>query len=158
LSGNNTIEVWKAIVHQLKEGKVAIGVSKFTIDDLEFILEHSDVVHAVNRVEFHPFLYQKDLLSFCNRNSIQVEAYSPLTRGKRLSHPTIIDIAMKYHNKTPAQILIRWSLETDLVVIPKSIHEERILENCQVFDFHLGVDDMKLLDSLNENLQTVLLD
>jgi diketogulonate reductase-like aldo/keto reductase len=69
------------------------------------------------------------LLLFCEKNSIQLEAYSPLTRGKRLNHPTIVDIAKKYDNKTPAQILIRWSLQHNLVVIPKSIHEERILEN-----------------------------
>src|ERR687883_781046 len=94
--GNNTIEVWKAMVHLLKEGKArAIGVSNFAIDDLECILQHSDVVPAVNQVEFHPFLYQKDLLSFCKKNRIQLEAYSPLTRGKRLSHPTIMNIAKK---------------------------------------------------------------
>ena len=157
--GNNTIEVWKAMVHLLKESKArAIGVSNFAKDDLECILQHSDVVPAVNQVEFHPFLYQKDLLSFSHRNSIQLEAYSPLTRGKRLSHPTIINIAKKYDNKTHAQILLRWSLQHNMVVIPKSIHEERILENCQVFDFDLGVEDMKLLDSLNENMQTVFLD
>ena len=98
------------------------------------------------------------MLSFCDRNSIQLEAYSPLTRGRRLNHPTIVNIAKKYDNKTPAQILIRWSLQHNLVVIPKSIHEERILENSQVFDFELRTEDMKFLDSLNENLQTVFLD
>ena len=78
--GNNTIEVWKAMVHLLKESKArAIGVSNFAKDDLECILQHSDVVPAVNQVEFHPFLYQKDLLSFWHRNSIQLDAYSPLT-------------------------------------------------------------------------------
>ena len=98
------------------------------------------------------------MLSFCDRNSIQLEAYSPLTRGRRLNHPTIVNIAKKYDNKTPAQILIRWSLQHNLVVIPKSIHEERILENSHVFDFELRTEDMKFLDSLNENLQTVFLD
>ena len=156
---NNTIEIWKAMVNLLREGKArAIGVSNFSIDDLKQILNDSDVLPAVNQVEFHPFLYQKDLLSFCDRNSIQLEAYSPLTRGRRLNHPTIVNIAKKYDNKTPAQILIRWSLQHNLVVIPKSIHEERILENSQVFDFELEDEDMKHLDSLNENLQTVFLD
>ncbi|MGA9169691.1 MAG: aldo/keto reductase [Nitrososphaeraceae archaeon] len=97
------------------------------------------------------------MLQFCKKNSIQLEAYSPLTRGKRLDHQTIVVIAKKY-GKTPAQILIRWSLQHDVVVIPKSIHEERIRENSHVFDFQLEPDDMKLLDSLNENLQTVFLD
>jgi diketogulonate reductase-like aldo/keto reductase len=154
--GNNTREIWRAMIRLLREEKVrAIGVSNFSIDDLKQILNHSDVVPAVNQVEFHPFLYQKDLLSFCEKSGIQLEAYSPLTRGKRLDHPTIVDIAKKYDNKTPAQILIRWSLQHNLVVIPKSIHEDRILDNSQVFDFKLEEEDMKLLDSLNENLQTV---
>ena len=157
--GNNTIEIWKAMVHLLREGKArAIGVSNFSIDDLKQILNDSDVLPAVNQVEFHPFLYQKDLLSFCDRNSIQLEAYSPLTRGRRLNHPTIVNIAKNYDNKTPAQILIRWSLQHNLVVIPKSIHEHRILQNSQVFDFKIEDEDMKHLDSLNENLQTVFLD
>lgn len=158
--GNNTIEIWKAMVHLLREGKArAIGVSNFSIDDLQQIINDSDIVPAVNQIEFHPFLYQKDLLVFCEKNGIQLEAYSPLTRGKRLNHPTIVNIAKSYgNNKTPAQILIRWSLQHNLIAIPKSIHEERILENSLVFDFNLRDEDMKLLDSLNENFQTVFLD
>ena len=80
-----------------------------------------------------------------------------MTRGHRLDDPTIAKVAKKYGNKTPAQILIRWSLQHGLVVIPKSIHEDRIQENSQVFDFQIRPEDMKLLDSLNENLQTVFL-
>jgi methylglyoxal/glyoxal reductase len=156
---SNSTEIWRAMVHLLREGKTrAIGVSNYTIDDLKEILDDSDVMPAVNQVEFHPFLYQKDLLSFCEKNGIQLEAYSPLTRGKRLKHPAILDITKKYGNKTPAQVLIRWSLQHNLIVIPKSIQEERIRENSQVFDFELRAEDMKLLDSLNENLQTVFLD
>jgi methylglyoxal/glyoxal reductase len=159
-NSSNSIEVWRAMVSLLREGKArAIGVSNYTIDDLKEILQDSDVVvvPAVNQVEFHPFLYQKELLGFCEKNTIQLEAYSPLTRGKRLNHPTILAVAKKYGNKTPAQVLIRWSLQHGLVVIPKSIHEDRIRENSQVFDFKLAREDMKLLDSLNENLQKVSL-
>ena len=156
-----SMETWKALVQLLQEGKArAIGVSNYTIRDLKEILQNSedvDVVPAVDQVEFHPFLYQKELLQFCKKNSIQLEAYSPLTRAKRLNHPAIVAIAKKY-GKTPAQILIRWSLQHDVVVIPKSIHEERIRENSQVFDFQLQPDDMKYLDSLNENFQSVFLD
>jgi len=155
-----SMETWKALVQLLQEGKArAIGVSNYTIRDLKEILQNSedvDVVPAVDQVEFHPFLYQKELLQFCKKNSIQLEAYSPLTRAKRLNHPVIVAIAKKY-GKTPAQILIRWSLQHDVVVIPKSIHEERIRENSQVFDFQLEPDDMKYLDSLNENFQSVFL-
>jgi methylglyoxal/glyoxal reductase len=136
---SNSIEIWRAMVSLLREGKArAIGVSNYTIDDLKEILQDSDIVPAVNQVEFHPFLYQKELLGFCEKNTIQLEAYSPLTRGKRLNHPTILAVAKKYGNKTPAQVLIRWSLQHNAVVIPKSIHEDRIRENSQVFDFYLA--------------------
>ena len=153
-----SLDTWRAMVQLLQTGKArSVGVSNYTIELLREILQNSDVVPAVNQVEFHPFLYQKHLLSFCEKNSIQLEAYSPLTRGYRLNHPTILAVA-KEHNKTPAQVLIRWSLQHGLVVIPKSTHEDRIRENSKVFDFHLGHEDMKLLDSLNENLQSVFLD
>jgi len=157
-----SIETWKAMLELLQEGKArAIGVSNYTIGDLQDIFQNSKgdrvVVPAVNQVEFHPFLYQNELLQFCKNNNIQLEAYSPLTRAKRLNHPTIVAIAKKY-SKTAAQVLIRWSLQHDVVVIPKSIHQDRIRENSQVFDFHLELEDMSLLDSLNENLQTVFLD
>jgi diketogulonate reductase-like aldo/keto reductase len=85
-----------------------------------------------------------------------VEAYSPLTRGERLTHPKLSKVAKKY-GKTSAQILIRWSLQHGLIAIPKSIHEERIRENCEIYDFQLKPEDMEFLDSLNENLRTVFL-
>jgi diketogulonate reductase-like aldo/keto reductase len=154
-------ETWKAMIKLLHQGKArAIGVSNYSIRELNELIAKSDIIiiPAVNQVEFHPFLYQEELLQFCrNNNNIQLEAYSPLTRAKRLNHPNIIEMAKKY-DKTPAQVLIRWSLQHDLVVIPKSIHEARIKENSEVFDFHLEPEDMKLLDSLNENLRTVFLD
>ena len=151
-------ETWRAMIKLLHQGKArAIGVSNYSIRELNELLHKSDIVPAVNQVEFHPFLYQEELLGFCKNNKIQLEAYSPLTRGKRLNHPNILDLAKKY-DKTPAQVLIRWSLQHDIIVIPKSIHEARIKENSQVFDFQLEPKDMKLLDSLNENLYTVFLD
>jgi diketogulonate reductase-like aldo/keto reductase len=146
------------MIKLLHQGKTrAIGVSNYSIRELNELLDKSDIVPAVNQVEFHPFLYQEELLRFCKNNKIQLEAYSPLTRGKRLNHPNILELIKKY-NKTPAQVLIRWSLQHNVVVIPKSIHEARIKENSQVFDFQLEPKDMKLLDSLNENLYTVFLD
>jgi methylglyoxal/glyoxal reductase len=151
-------ETWRAMIKLLHQGKArAIGVSNYSIRELNELLDKSDIVPAVNQVEFHPFLYQEELLRFCKNNNIQLEAYSPLTRGKRLNHPKILELAKKY-NKTPAQVLIRWSLQHNVIVIPKSIHEARIKENSQVFDFQLEPKDMKLLDSLNENLRTVFLD
>lgn len=152
-------ETWKAMIDLLREGKArAIGVSNYAIRELNEILDKSDVVvPAVNQVEFHPFLYQEQLLEFCKNNKIQVEAYSPLTRGKRLDHPDIKKVANKY-GKTASQILIRWNLQHDIVPIPKSVHNDRILENSQVFDFHIESDDMMLLDTMNENFRSVFLD
>lgn len=151
-------ETWKAMTQLLKEGKVrAIGVSNYMINHLEEIIYNSDIVPAVNQVEFHPFLYQHELLHFCESRGIQLEAYSPLARAKRLQNPEILKLAKKY-DKTSAQILIRWGLQHELVVIPKSIHYDRIKQNAEVFDFHLGTEDMTVMDSLNEDLQTVFLD
>ncbi|MDQ5870229.1 MAG: aldo/keto reductase, partial [Thermoproteota archaeon] len=150
-------DTWKAMIQLVRAGKArAIGVSNYEIFDLQEILQNFDVVPSVNQVEFHPFLYQEGLLQFCKNNSIQLEAYSPLTRGNKLNHPALKDLAKKY-DKTSAQILIRWSLQHDLVVIPKSINENRIKENSHVFDFQLQEEDMKLLNSLNEDLHTVYL-
>ena len=146
-------ESWTALTKLLKDGKCrSIGVSNYTIQHLTELLEDADVVPMVNQVEFSPFLYQKQLLDYCEKNKIQVEAYSPLTQGAKLNHPTIQQIAKK-HGKTPAQVLIRWSLQHNLVTIPKSVREERIKENSQVFDYNLTSEDMRVLDSLDENFR-----
>jgi methylglyoxal/glyoxal reductase len=146
-------ESWKAMETLLKKGICrAIGVSNFTIRHLEELLNESEVAPAVNQVEFHPFLYQIQLLEFCQKKRIQVEAYSPLARGERFKHPTLAALAKRY-TRTPAQIMIRWGLQHGLVVIPKSTREERIRENKQVFDFEISAVDMKTLDSLNEDLR-----
>jgi methylglyoxal/glyoxal reductase len=144
---------WKALVELLKDGKCrSIGVSNYTIRHLTELLESSSIVPAVNQVEFSPFLYQKQLLDYCAKQKIQLEAYSPLTQGEKLNHPVVQRIAGK-HSKTSAQVLIRWGIQHNLVTIPKSIREERIKENSEVFDFNLTPDDMKALDSLNENFR-----
>jgi len=146
-------ESWRAMETLLEKGRCrAIGVSNFTIRHLEELIEERHVIPSVNQVEFHPFLYQKELLKYCQNRGIQVEAYSPLARGERLKHPRIISLATKY-SKTPAQLMIRWGIQHGLVVIPKSTTEERIRENSQVFDFDISDDDMRSLDSLNEDLR-----
>ncbi len=147
-------ESWRAMIRLLKEGKCrAIGVSNYTIRHLEQLIASSDAVPAVNQVEFHPFLYQKNLLEYCESHGIQLEAYSPLTRGERLNDPNIVEIAKKQH-RTPAQVLVRWALQHSLVAIPKSVRKERIFENSRVFDFTLSTDDMDTLDFLNQDFRT----
>jgi methylglyoxal/glyoxal reductase len=147
-------ETWKALVELQRRGSCrAIGVSNYTVRHLQELLDSSKVIPAVNQVEFNPFLYQKELLSFCNEKGIQLEAYSPLTRGYKLRHPTVLDVAQRY-SKSPAQVMIRWSLQHGLVVIPKSARPERIKENSEVFDFEISSADMSKLDSLSEDLHT----
>jgi diketogulonate reductase-like aldo/keto reductase len=101
-------------------------------------------------VEFHPFVLQQPLLDYCSEHGIQLEAWSPLTRARFLDNDTIVDIA-KSHGKTPAQILIRWDLEKEVVTIPKSVHKDRIVENAGVFDFQLTEEEVARLDSLDSN-------
>lgn len=147
-------ETWKAMARLAKEGKCrAVGVSNFTTRHLGELLESSNLAPAVNQVEFSPFLYQKDVLKFCESSKIQLEAYSPLTRGRRLDHPQVKTIASK-HQKSPAQVVLRWAIQHSVVVIPKSIRRERIAENSQLYDFSLSAEEMKVLDSLNEDFRT----
>jgi diketogulonate reductase-like aldo/keto reductase len=144
-------DTWKALEKLYGEGKVrAIGVSNFLIHHLQELMSDFDVVPAVDQVEWHPFVRQKPLHAFCVDNGIQLEAWSPLTRGKLLDNQVISEIA-EAHGKSPAQVLIRWDLQHEVVSIPKSVHRERILENSQVFDFELSSDEMARLDSLDSD-------
>ncbi|NLM11539.1 MAG: aldo/keto reductase [Clostridiaceae bacterium] len=145
------VESWKAIIKLYKEGLVrAIGVSNFLIHHLEDIMNETDVVPAVNQVELHPWLNQSELIDFCRKNKIQVEAYSPLMSGHLREVTELEEIAEKY-GKTPAQIVLRWHLQREVIVIPKSVNKGRIIENSQIFDFNLSEEDMEAINSLNRN-------
>lgn len=146
------LKTWKAMEKILATGRCkAIGVSNYTIRHLEELLSIATVVPAVNQVEFTPFCYQKELLDFCRKHGIQLQAYSPLTRGRRLNDPRIVQLAAHYRC-TSAQLLIRWVLQHDAVAIPKATNPMHIKENVQVFDFFIRDEDMNTLNSLNENL------
>ena len=108
---------------------------------------------GVNQVEFSPFLYQADLLDRCRRDGIVLEAYSPLTKGRRLDDGRLMAIADGI-GRSPAQVLIRWALQHDLVVIPKSARPQHILANADVFDFEIPEEQMAILDGLDEGLRT----
>jgi len=143
-------DTWKALEKLLADGKVrAIGVSNFLVHHLEELRASSSVAPVVNQVEFHPFLVQKELLDYDARTGIRHEAWSPLTRGRRLDDPAIAAISRK-HGRTPAQVVLRWDLQLGVVTIPKSVHRERILENSKLFDFELDADDMARLTGLDE--------
>ncbi|WP_077614140.1 aldo/keto reductase [Caenibacillus caldisaponilyticus] len=147
-------ETWRALEKLYREGYVrAIGVSNFKIHHLEELFEDSEVTPAVNQIELHPRLTQEDVRAYCKEKGIQVEAWSPLMRGRLMDEPTLVDLAKKY-GKTPAQIIIRWDLQHGLITIPKSVRKERIIENADVFDFELSDEDMKKIDALNQNLRT----
>ena len=145
-------EAWKALESILKEGKArSIGVSNYYKNHLDELLSEADIIPAVNQVEFTPYLYLKELKEYCDNKGIRLEAYSPLTRGKKLKDSKLMDIAKKY-NKSSAQILIRWGLQHEVIEIPKSSKEDHIIENSKVFDFTISEDDMALLDNFNEGL------
>jgi diketogulonate reductase-like aldo/keto reductase len=143
-------ETWKALVHLYNEGWVrAIGVSNFQIHHLRDIIEDTGVVPAVNQVEYHPLLAQRELHAFCREQGVQLEAWSPLMQG-RLDQPVLKRLAEK-HGKSPAQIVLRWDIQNGVVTIPKSVNEKRIRENADVFDFELSPEDMAAINGLNRD-------
>ncbi|WP_339060822.1 aldo/keto reductase [Tepidibacillus marianensis] len=144
-------ETWKALEKLYKDGLVkAIGVSNFQINHLQDLMDNGEIVPMVNQVEYHPRLTQKELLHFCKTHNIQLEAWRPLMKGEIFNDPTIVELANKY-SKKPSQIILRWDLQHGVVTIPKSVHQERIKENADIFDFELDVEDMLAIDELNEN-------
>lgn len=146
---NRADEQWRALERGYERGLAkAIGVSNWGIDDLEHTFSFASVRPQVNQVEFHPFEFRRRLWEFCESNQVVLEAYSPLARGRNLAHPTIGEIAER-HGRTNAQVMLRWAIQRDIVVIPKSVHEERIRENAQVFDFTLTDEEMAALDGLS---------
>ena len=142
---------WKQMEEVYKEGlTLAIGVCNFHKHHLKKLLKTADVVPAVNQVELHPLLSQADLVAFCSREGIQVEAYSPLARmhDKLIKNDTLTSIADR-HKKTVPQIILRWHFQHRIVSIPKSSSPARLKENISIFDFNLSDEDMRLIDLLN---------
>ncbi|HEX5279293.1 MAG TPA: aldo/keto reductase [Micropepsaceae bacterium] len=139
---------WHVLEKLLASGRVrAIGISNYSIANIEEVLAAGKIVPAVNQVLFNPFAYKAALLDYCKSKNIVVQAYSPLTRAKRLNHPVIRKIA-DARGRSPAQVLIRWALQHGTVVIPKSSNPVRIAANTQVFDFALTDGEMTELDGL----------
>lgn len=147
------MDSWRAMTKLVEQGVCrAIGVSNYTAKHLDELFSSSSITPALNQVEFHPFLYQKKLLDFCKAKDIQIEAYSPLTQGRRFGHPKLAELSKKY-GKSTSQILIRWALEHNLIVIPKATRREHLAENINVFDFTLTPRDIIELNNLNEGLR-----
>lgn len=148
---NRYVESWKAFIRLQKEGRVrSIGVSNFNRDHLERIIGETGVTPAVNQIELHPRFQQKALRAFHGQKGVKTESWSPLGRGGLFGERAIVDIAAK-HRKTPAQVVIRWHLDSGLIAIPKTVRPERLKENIGAFDFKLDGDDMRRVEALDSS-------
>lgn len=143
-------ETWRDMENICRSGRArAIGVSNFMPHHLCDLLSGSRIVPSVNQIEFHPLLVRPDLMQACRHYDIQVVAWSPLMKGHFAQQKTIVALADKY-GKTPAQIVLRWDLQHEVVAIPKSKDHKRIAENGDIFNFELAEEDMQVLNALNE--------
>ncbi|ETP68366.1 glyoxal reductase [Planococcus glaciei CHR43] len=144
-------ETYRAIQRLYDEKLVrSIGVSNHQQHHLEKILAKANTKPMVNQIELHPQLTQEPLRQFCAENEIAVTSWSPLARGRLLQDPVLAKIG-EAHGKSIAQVVIRWHLQSDLVVIPKSVTPSRIVENADVYDFALSTEEMKMIDGLNQD-------
>ncbi|MGF1616061.1 MAG: aldo/keto reductase [Gammaproteobacteria bacterium] len=150
---DSTRDTWRALEKLYRDGRVrAIGVSNFMVHHLRALMEDTEIVPMVNQVEFHPYLCQPSLLEFCGRHAIQVQGWGILMQGKMLAVPEVIALAENYR-KSPAQLLLRWTVQHGVVGIAKSSHQARIEANARIFDFEIASADMDRLDALDRDLR-----
>ena len=151
---NHFFDTWKAI-EQLYETKMvrAVGVCNFHQSHFELLKTRANIKPMINQIEIHPYLVQKELIEYLNKEQIAIEAWSPLARGRVVDEPLLINIGQKYQ-KSSSQVTLRWHVQKDLIVIPKSVNPLRIAENMQIFNFELTDTEMQQIDSLNEDFRT----
>jgi 2,5-diketo-D-gluconate reductase A len=143
------VETWKALIKAKEQGLVrTVGVSNFLPEHIERIIEATGVFPAVNQIETHPYFQQQDVRGFHVRHGIQLESYSPLGSGAVLNDKTIAALA-RAHEKSPAQVILRWHMQEDFVAIPKSVTPDRIRQNLEVFDFELSEEEMNAIRALD---------
>ncbi|KAF7935334.1 uncharacterized protein EAE97_008241 [Botrytis byssoidea] len=149
------LECWRAVEDAIADGEVrAGGVSNYGVKHLQELLDSKPrIIPTVNQIEVHPFNTRTDITSFCQSNGIVVEAYAPLARALRMKHPKIVSLSKKY-SCSPAQLLVKWSLQHGYVPLPKSVTKERIISNGDVDGFEIEDGDMKEMDGLDEYLVT----
>ncbi|GMM56141.1 hypothetical protein DAKH74_027570 [Maudiozyma humilis] len=141
------LETWKALQEAVNEGTVkSIGVSNYAIPHLKELLEWEGLTikPVINQVEINPWLTRKEIVDFCHAHGMEVEAYCPLTRCKKFDDPIVVKLSKTY-GKTPAQILIKWSLQKGFIALPKTTHKERMASNLDVYDFTISSEDMNEL-------------
>ena len=142
-------DTWRAMEQLLADGRTrAIGVCNFLPHHLDELAEFATTMPAVNQCEFHPRLQQPDLQAACAERGITLQAWAPVMRGRVNLVPELVEIATR-HEKTPAQVSIRWILQKGITTIPKSIHAARIAENCDVYDFELTAEEVARIDTLD---------
>ena len=147
------VESWQLMEEFYKDGLTrAIGVSNFNPHHLDTLLETARIVPALNQIELHPLLLQRDVTRYFRDKGISIEAWSPLGRGRLLDNPVITAIAARYE-KTTAQVILRWHLQHGNIVIPKSIHKDRIVSNADLYAFALTAEDISAIDALDKNLR-----
>ena len=145
------IAAWKELEKMQAEGLIkSIGVSNYMPEHLEKLLAETEVVPAVNQVEYHPYNQQRDVLDFCAKHDIKVTAWSPLMQGKFMEEPLFEEIANTF-GKTAAQVILRWDLQRGVITIPKSVNKNRIQQNFDILDFELSADQLAKLDALDRN-------
>lgn len=141
--------IWRKMEAIAKSGRArAIGISNFNERRMRSVLRRAEVPPAVNQVNCSVFKYSRGLHDLCTKENVVYEAYSPLHRGKGLDNATLVDVAQR-HSKTTAQVLLRWALQKNMVIIPKSVRRERIVENADIYDFEISEDDMERLESIS---------
>ena len=144
-------QTWKAMEELYLEGKIkAIGLSNFLPHHIEELKETAQIMPMVNQIEFHPGFAQVELVKYCQKNNIIVEAWSPLGRSDSLNNKVIKSLSRKY-DKTPAQIILRWIVQQNIIPLPKSTTPSRIIENINIFDFELDNDDIELINNIKES-------
>ena len=151
---NLRVESWRALEKLYEDGLCkSIGVSNYMERHIAELLNNSEITPVINQVEFSPFLYLKNLQTYCESKKIGLESYSPLTKGYKLNDSRLIEIANRY-NKSTSQMLIRWCLQKGVICIPKSSQKNHIKENAEVFDFEISESDIVALNNLNENYRS----
>ncbi|MFC5817733.1 aldo/keto reductase [Nonomuraea harbinensis] len=147
---NKYVQAWRGLEKIYRDGRArAIGVSNFTVGTLTRLMDETDIVPSINQIELHPYFQQHEMREFHDKNGILTEAWSPLGSGRGLLEDPALAVLSDKHNRTPAQIVLRWHIQIGNVVIPKSVTPSRIKENIDVFDFILDREDMAAIGAMN---------
>ncbi|WP_302118301.1 aldo/keto reductase [uncultured Limosilactobacillus sp.] len=155
---NKYNESWRALQYIYADGEAkAIGVCNFNVERMTDLLDHAKILPAVNQIEFNPLIHQPEIVDFCHQKNIQLEAWSPLGNGRLLANDVIAKIA-EHHQKTPAQVILRWEIQQNFVVLTKTTHPQRMKENADIFDFTLSPNEIEQINQLDMEKHSIWYD